>query len=122
MWCIPPNANAEFVRKIEHVLEVYKRPYNPLRPVVCMDETSNQLIAETRKPLDAERGQPCRVDCEYERKGVADLFMFLEPLRGWRRVSITRHNAARWSGLGASSNCWSSTIPTWSVWCWSVTI
>ncbi|MBV8293164.1 MAG: IS630 family transposase, partial [Mycobacterium sp.] len=89
MWCIPPNANAEFVWKMEDVLEVYKRPYDPLRPVVCMDETSKQLIAETRKPLDAGPGQPRRVDHEYERKGVADLFMFLEPLRGWRRVWIT---------------------------------
>ena len=50
MWCIPPNANAEFVWKMEDVLEVYKRPYDPLRPVVCMDETSKQLIAETRDP------------------------------------------------------------------------
>jgi len=74
---------------MEDVLEVYKRPYNPLRPVVCMDETSKQLIAETRQPMDAEPGQPRRVDYEYERKGVADLFMFFEPLRGWRRVWIT---------------------------------
>ena len=89
MWCIPPNANGEFVWKMEDVLEVYKRPYDPLRPVVCMDETSKQLIAETREPLDAELGQPRRIDYEYERKGVADLFMFLEPLRSWRRVWIT---------------------------------
>ena len=88
-WCIPPNANAEFVWKMEDVLEVYKRPYDLLRPVVCMDETSKQLIAETRHPMDAEPGQPRRVDYEYERKAVADLFMFFEPLRGWRRVWIT---------------------------------
>ena len=89
MWCIPPNANAEFVWKMEDVLEVYKRPYDPLRPVVCMDETSKQLIAETRKPLEAGPGQLRRVDHEYERKGVAYLFLFLEPLRGWWRVFIT---------------------------------
>ena len=88
MWCIPPNANAEFVWKMEDVLEVYRRPYDPLRPVVCMDETSKQLIGETRSPVDAAPGQPRRVDYEYERKGVADLFMFFEPLRGWRRVWI----------------------------------
>jgi hypothetical protein len=88
MWCIPPNANAEFVWKMEDVLEVYKRPYDSLRPVVCMDETSKQLIGETRLPVDAAPGQPRRVDYEYERKGVADLFMFFEPLRGWRRVWI----------------------------------
>ena len=89
MWCIPPKANAEFVWKMEDVLQVYKRPYDPLRPVVCMDETSKQLIGETRLPVDAAPGQPRRVDYEYERKGVADLFMFFEPLRGWRRVWIT---------------------------------
>jgi len=88
MWCIPPKANAEFVWKMEDVLEVYKRPYDPLRPVVCMDETSKQLIGETRVPLEAAPGQPRRVDYEYERKGVADLFMFFEPLRGWRQVWI----------------------------------
>src|SRR3982751_351605 len=89
MWCIPPKANAEFVWKMEDVLEVYKRPYDPLRPVVCMDETSKQLIGETRSPVDAAPGRPRRVDYEYERKGVADLFLFFEPLRGWRRVWIT---------------------------------
>jgi len=89
MWCIPPKANAEFVCKMEDILEVYKRPYDPLRPVVCMDETSKQLIGETRQPLDPEPGQPLRVDYEYERKGVADLFMFFEPLRGWRKVWIS---------------------------------
>jgi DDE superfamily endonuclease len=88
MWCIPPNANAEFVWRMEDVLEVYKRPYDPLRPIVCMDETSKQLIGETRQPVDATPGQPRRVDYEYKRKGVADLFMFFEPLRGWRRVWI----------------------------------
>jgi transposase len=88
MWCIPPNANAEFVWRMEDVLEVYKRPYDPLRPIVCMDETSKQLIGETRLPVDAAPGQPRRVDYEYERKGVADLFLFFEPLRGWRRVWI----------------------------------
>jgi DDE superfamily endonuclease len=89
MWCIPPDANAEFVWKMEDVLEVYRRPYDPLRPVVCMDETSKQLIAETRRPQDAEPGRERRVDYEYERKGVADLFVFFEPLRGWRRIWIT---------------------------------
>jgi hypothetical protein len=121
MWCIPPNANAEFVWKMEDVLEVYKRPYDPLRPVVCMDETSKQLIAATRTPLDAEPGQSRRIDYEYERKGVADLFMFLEPLRGWRRVWITpQRRKVEWAW--SSSNCWTSTILRLSVWSWSVTI
>jgi hypothetical protein len=73
---------------MEDVLEVYKRPYDPLRPVVGMDETSKQLIGETRGPLEAAPGQPRRMDYEYERQGVADLFMFFEPLRGWRQVWI----------------------------------
>jgi hypothetical protein len=89
MWCIPPDANAESVWKMEDVLEVYRRPYDPHRPVVCMDETSKQLIAETRRPQEAEPGRERRVDYEYERKGVADLFLFFEPLRGWRRIRIT---------------------------------
>lgn len=74
---------------MEDFLKVYKRPYDPRRPVVGMDETSKQLIAETRSPQDAGPGRERRVDYEYERKGVADLFLFLEPLRGWRRVWIT---------------------------------
>jgi hypothetical protein len=60
--------------------------YDPLRPVVRMDETSKQPLAETRRPIDAGPGRPRRVDYEYERKGVAALFMFFEPLRGWRRL------------------------------------
>ena len=89
MWCIPPDANPEFVRKMEDVPEVYRRPYDQLRPVVWMDETSKQLIAEARCPQEAEPGRQRRVDYEYERKGVADLFLFFEPLRGGRRVWIT---------------------------------
>src|SRR5579864_338615 len=73
IWCIPPNP--EFVWKLEDVLEVYKRPYDPLRPVVCMDETSKQLVGETRLP-DAAPGRPRRVEYEYQRKGVTDLFRF----------------------------------------------
>jgi hypothetical protein len=98
MWCIPPDANAEFVWRMEDVLEVYRRPYDPLRPVVCMDETSKQLIAEARPPPEAEPGRERRVDYEYERKGVADLFLFFEPLRGWRRIWITpRRRKVEWA-------------------------
>jgi hypothetical protein len=91
MWCIPPEANAEFVWKMEDIIEVDRRPYDPLRPLVCRDETSKQLIAATRLPEEAKPGPARRVDFEYERKGVADLFLFFEPLRGWRRVWITPH-------------------------------
>ncbi len=74
---------------MEDVLELYQQPLDPQRPVVCMDETSKQLVAETRIPVPAQPGQARRVDYEYERKGTADVFMFTEPLRGWRWASVT---------------------------------
>ena len=89
MWCIPPEHNAEFVCAMENVLEVYQRPYDPEYPVVCMDETNKQLVAETRTPLPVQPGQPPCFDYEYERQGTMDLFMFTEPLAGWRQVGVT---------------------------------
>src|SRR5262245_30302798 len=89
MWCIPPEANAEFVCAMEDVLAVYKLPYNPRRPVVCMGESSKQLVAEVKPPKGVAPGHVTRIDYEYERKGVCNLFMFFEPLRGWRRVWVT---------------------------------
>ena len=89
MWCIPPKQNAEFVCAMEDVLEVYQRPYDPKNPMVCMDETSKQLITETRVPIAAKPGRVKCYDYEYERHGVANVFMFCEPLRGWRHVSVT---------------------------------
>jgi hypothetical protein len=89
MWCIPPEANAEFVWRMEEVLSVYKLPYDPRRPVVCMDESSKQLVAEVRPPQGPAPGKAARADYEYERKGACNLFMFFEPLRGWRRVWVT---------------------------------
>lgn len=74
---------------MEDVLEVYTRPYDSKRPQVCMDELSKQLIGETRTPIPAEPGQPERYDYEYVRNGVANLFMFFEPLSGWRQVTVT---------------------------------
>ena len=91
---IPPQANAEFVCAMEDVLEVYTRPYDPRRPQVCVDETSKQLVAETREPLPATPGHPARVDYEYERKGTANLFMVFEPLAGHRRVKVTERRTA----------------------------
>ena len=93
-WVIPPQANAEFVCAMEDVLEVYTRPYDPVRPVVCLDELSKQLVAETRIPLPAEPGQPERVDYEYERCGTANLFLTGEPLAGHRHVAVTEHRTA----------------------------
>ncbi len=95
---IPPQQNAEFVCAMEQVLETYKKPYDARKPMVCMDETSKQLVKETRQPIAIEAGQPLRYDYEYERHGVANLFMFCEPLRGWRRVSVTeRRTKVDWA-------------------------
>ena len=80
---------------MEDILEVYQRPYDPQRPLVCLDETSKQLIAETRVPIAAKPGQPGRHDYEYRRNGTANLFMMFAPLEGWRHVKVTdRHTAA----------------------------
>jgi hypothetical protein len=86
---IPPEKNAEFVAAMEDVLDVYERPYDPARPVVCLDEQSKQLIKETRTPIPAAPGRPARTDYEYERNGTANLFMLFEPLGGWRHVKVT---------------------------------
>jgi hypothetical protein len=75
---------------MEDVLDVYQRPYDPRFPVLCMDEASKQLIGEVRKPLPMRPGQPLRIDSEYERLGTCNLFMFCEPLRGWRLVRVTQ--------------------------------
>ena len=74
---------------MEDVLEVYKRPYDPKRPVVCLDETRKQLIGETRTPVPAAPGQVAHYDCEYVRNGVANIFMIFEPLAGQRDVEVT---------------------------------
>jgi hypothetical protein len=95
-WVIPPEANAAFVAAMEDVLDVYHRPPDPDRPLVCLDESSKQLVAETRTPLPMEPGQPARHDYEYERNGTANLFMLFAPLEGWREVKVTgRRTAAR---------------------------
>ena len=93
-WVIPPEANAGFVAAMEDVLETYHRPRDPDRPLVCLDETSKQLIIETRKPIPAKPGQPERHDYEYQRNGVAHLFMIFAPLEGSRPVEVTDHHAA----------------------------
>jgi hypothetical protein len=86
---IPPQANAEFVCAMEDVLDLYHEPYDPLRPVVCFDEGTKQLIGETRTPLPMAAGQPQRYDYEYERHGTCNLFTFCEPLAAWRHVEVT---------------------------------
>jgi DDE superfamily endonuclease len=79
---------------MEDVLEVYQRPHDPACPVVCVDETSKQLIAETRVPITAKPGRPARHDYEYERNGTANLFMMFAPLEGSRHVKVTDRHAA----------------------------
>ncbi len=89
MWCIPPEQNASFVCQMEQVLEVYQRPYDPLRPVVCMDEQPKQLISEVRPPIPVAPGRPSRTDHEYVRHGSCNVWMFVEPLGCWRDVRVT---------------------------------
>jgi len=85
---IPPEADAEFVADMEAVLDTYALPHDPQFPVVCMDEQSMQLLKETRTPIAATKAHPKRVDYEYERAGTANLFLFCEPLAGWRQVTV----------------------------------
>ena len=87
---MPPKSDGEFVACMENVLETYALPYNPAIPVVCMDEQPVQLLKETRVPIPATRKHARRVDYEYERAGTASIFMFTEPLRGWRQVRVRK--------------------------------
>ncbi len=94
-FCIPPEANAEFVCAMEDVLEVYARPLDKRRPLVCMDEASKQLLRETRLPIG---GAPERFDYEYVRNGTANIFMFFEPLAARRHVEVTeRRTRVDWA-------------------------
>ena len=88
-WVIPAKENGEFVAAMEKVLDVYKRPYDPMRPVVCMDESPKQLIGETRVPIPMSKGQDRKCDYEYERLGVCNIFLANEPVAGFRTVKIT---------------------------------
>jgi hypothetical protein len=97
-WCIPPKASGEFVWRMENLLAVYHRPYDPQRPVICLDEASKQLLADVRPPLPPAPGHPRRVDDEYERRGTATLFLWCEPLRGRRHVRVTeRRTRVDWA-------------------------
>lgn len=91
---IPPRFDAAFVAAMEDVLEVYHRPYDESRPLVCLDETNKQLVGEVIEPIPAEPGQPERYDYEYTRNGTANLFMISEPLLGWRAVKVTERRTA----------------------------
>ena len=86
MWCIPPERNAAFVACMEDVLDIYQRPYDKDCPVICMDEKPHQLLGEVRIPISMKAGKPKREDNEYKRNGVCSIFIFTEPLAGWRHV------------------------------------
>lgn len=86
-WVIPPKADAEFVAAMEAVLDTYEKPYDPDHPMLSMDEQPVQLIQETRRPIPATRRHARRIDYEYERAGTASIFMFTEPLVGWREAT-----------------------------------
>lgn len=86
-WCIP-EVSAEFVAPMEDLLDLYAEPYDPVRPVVCFDESPKQLIGEVREPIPPQPGAPARQDTEYKRNGVRNLMMICEPKRGWRDVLI----------------------------------
>lgn len=97
MWCIPPEQDAAFVAQMEQVLQVYSRAYDPMRPVVCMDEQPKQLIRELRDPITTSHGDR-RIDHEYLRQGVCEVWMFVEPLGGWRDVRVSdRRTAVDWA-------------------------
>ncbi len=101
MWCIPPQEDARFVAAMEDVLEVYQRPYDEQRPVVCLDEAAKQILGEVRKPLPMKPASASasasaeRYDNEYERRSTCALFMVFEPLASWREVVVK----ARRTGL-----------------------
>jgi hypothetical protein len=97
-WIIPPLQNSQFVANMEQILDVYKRQYNKDFPVICMDESPKQLIKETRIPLPMKPGQEAREDFEYERCGVANIFLASEPLKGKRYAEVTeRRTMADWA-------------------------
>jgi hypothetical protein len=99
MWCIPPKQNAEFVAHMEDVLEVYARPYNEKRPVVCMDEKPFQLLDDEYESIKmSESNHIEKYDCEYSRKGTCSIFMFTEPLGSWREASaLPQRRAVDWA-------------------------
>jgi len=99
-WKIPPEGSAAFVACMEDILDVYHLPYDPCYPVVCMDESCKQMVGEVCEPIPCQPGQPERVDHEYIRNGVAEIFMEVEPLTGKRHVTVTEHRTRKdWASL-----------------------
>src|SRR4051812_6504173 len=93
MWCIP-HLTAEYIARMLEVLEIYERPYDPKRPVICIDEKSFQLLTSKRKALPLGFGKAKREDYEYQRQGTANAFVAVEPLAGQRHVRVTKQRRA----------------------------
>jgi hypothetical protein len=94
MWCIPPEQNADFVAKMEDILDIYSLPYDENCPVICIDEKPYQLLDECREPIPMEQGKPERIDNEYERKGTCSIFVMCEPLKGWHHANARERRTA----------------------------
>jgi hypothetical protein len=88
-WCIPTVIGARLVWRMENILDLYAEPYQPAFPVICFDEVPSQMVSETKLPLPMRNGKPGRYDYEYRREGTCNLFMFLQPLAGWRHIKIS---------------------------------
>ena len=88
---IPSEYNAQFVWRMEEILDLYEEPYDPKRPVVCFDERPCQLLAEVRESLACKPGKPKRADFEYDRRGMANVLLAFEPLKGRREIRVTEH-------------------------------
>jgi len=93
-WKIAPKANAAFVAAMEDVLDIYARPYDPTRPLLCFDESNKEQHIEVETPLPIEPGQPQRYESTFERNGVSNLFLFFAPLHNWRHVKVTDQRTA----------------------------
>ena len=94
MWCIPPKQNADFVAKMEDVLDVYALPYDEKYPVVCIDEKPYQLLDEVRDPMPMEQGISAKMDNEYKRCGTSSIFVMIEPLTGWMHANAREQRTA----------------------------
>lgn len=99
-WCLPAGPDGAFVCAMEDVLDVYHRPYDPRRPVLCIDEMSKQLTREARQSVPMAPGRPQRIDYEYSRNGTRNIFMVFEPMAGKRFVTVTeRRTKVDWARL-----------------------
>ena len=94
MWCIPPEQNADFVAKMEDILDTYALPYDEKRPVICLDEKPYQLLGERRKPIPMKKSSPTKIDNEYERFGTCSIFVMCEPLGGWHHANARERRTA----------------------------